>query len=250
MTNSSRDFPDVLPKAGLRNPGRRLRGAVLQKMGKDIVSGRFAPGDTLPGEVGLAQEMQISRGAVREAMQVLAAKGLVESRPKCGTRILPRHRWNILDPDILAWAFAEKPDVDLVRDIFELRASIEPAAAALAAERRTKDDLVGLKDALSRMRQNRPADQPVRDADRDFHRAILVASGNNAMVQLSASISAAIGWTAQIKFNARALPRNAVPDHARVYDAIAAQDPNLARLAMEALIALNLKDTRSALAAL
>ena len=64
----------------------------------------------------------------REAIQVLTAKGLVESRPKAGTRVLPRNRWNLLDPDVLAWAFAGEPDIQFVRDLFELRAIVEPAA--------------------------------------------------------------------------------------------------------------------------
>ena len=80
-----------------------------------IVSGEYAPGATLTGEVAFAAELNVSRSAYREAVQVLTAKGLVESRTKAGTRVLPRHRWNLLDPDVLAWAFAGEPDRQFVR---------------------------------------------------------------------------------------------------------------------------------------
>ncbi|GAA3254287.1 hypothetical protein GCM10020258_11920 [Sphingomonas yabuuchiae] len=87
-------------------------------------------------------------------MQVLSAKGLVESRPKTGTRVLPRSRWNLLDPDVLAWAFSGEPDIHFVRSLFELRAIVEPAAARLAAERRDKTDLKDMRDALGAMRRH------------------------------------------------------------------------------------------------
>ena len=82
-----------------RGPGRRLHGAIAHKLGMAILSGQFQPGDTLSGEVAFAEELEVSRSAYREAIQVLTAKGLVESRPKAGTRVLPRNRWNLLDPE-------------------------------------------------------------------------------------------------------------------------------------------------------
>ena len=84
---------------------------------------------------------------------MLTAKGLVESRPKAGTRVLPRNRWNLLDPEVLAWAFAGEPDMEFIRNLFELRAIVEPAAAALAAQRRSSADLAKMKEALAGMVQ-------------------------------------------------------------------------------------------------
>ena len=227
-----------------RGPGRRLHGAIAHKLGVAIVSGEYAPGDTLSGEVAFSEELNVSRSAYREAVQVLTAKGLVESRTKAGTRVLPRSRWNLLDPDVLAWAFAGEPDTQFVRNLFELRAIVEPAAASLAAERRDKDDLKVMKDALSAMRRHTLAAEAGRTADRDFHNAILQATKNDALQVLGASIGAAVNWTTQFKQRSRALPRNPVPDHARVYDAIAAGDGNAAAEAMRALVELALHDTR------
>lgn len=203
------------------------------------------PGDTLSGEVAFAEELEVSRSAYREAIQVLTAKGLVESRPKAGTRVLPRNRWNLLDPEVLAWAFAGEPDIQFVRDLFELRAIVEPAAARLAAMRRDKEDLRIMKDALTAMRRHTLATEAGRAADRDFHNAILNATRNDALLTLTASIGAAVNWTTQFKQRARALPRNPIPDHVRVYDAIAAGDPVAAAEAMGVLVDLALEDTAS-----
>ncbi|MET0366408.1 MAG: FadR/GntR family transcriptional regulator [Sphingobium sp.] len=230
-----------------RGPGRRLHGAVAHKLGMAIVSGHYAPGDTLSGEIAFAEELDVSRSAYREAVQVLTAKGLVESRPKAGTRVLPRNRWNLLDPDVLAWAFAGEPDVEFVRNLFELRAIVEPAAARLAAQRRTKDDLKAMKDALAGMRRHTLATEAGRAADRDFHNAILLATRNDALMVLTASIGAAVNWTTQYKQRSRTLPRNPMPDHSKVYEAIAAGDDNAAADAMQVLVELALEDTRSAM---
>lgn len=230
-----------------KGSGRRLRGAVVHYLGKAIVSGQIPPGETLTGEVANAEALDISRSAYREAVQVLTAKGLVESRPKAGTRVLPRRRWNILDPAVLAWAFSGEPDMDFVRDLFELRAIVEPAAAGLAAERRDKADLKAMKEALAGMRRHGLAGEPGRAADRDFHDAILAATQNNAVMALSASIGAAVSWTTQFKQRLRALPRDPMPDHVRVFDAIAASDADGARAAMRALVDLALEDTRAAM---
>jgi len=245
------DAPAQLVQALARSSkgsGRRLRGAVAHYLGTAIVSGRIPPGERLTGEVENAEALDVSRSAYREAVQVLTAKGLVESRPRAGTRVLPRSRWNMLDPQVLAWAFSGEPDVQFVRDLFELRAMVEPGAAALAAQRRDKADLKAMKDALTEMRRHTLATEAGRAADRDFHDALLRATQNNAVISLAAGIGAAVNWTTQFKQRARALPRDPLPDHVRVYDAIAAGDPDAAAAAMRVLVDLALDDTRSSMA--
>ena len=230
-----------------RSTGRRLRGAVAHYLGRAIVSGAIPPGERLTGEVANAEALDVSRSAYREAIQVLAAKGLVESRTKAGTRVQPRSRWNLLDPDILAWAFSSEPDPGFIRDLFELRAIVEPAAARLAALRRDKADIAALKAALVRMRRHTLATEAGRNADRDFHDALLQATHNDALITLSASIGAAVNWTTRFKQRTKALPRDPVPDHARVSDAIAAGDADAAEAAMRALVDLAFEDTRSSM---
>ena len=246
--SSSNSSPDT-PGRARRGTGRRFHGAIIHKLGVAILSGEYKPGDRLSGEVAFAEALDVSRSAYREAIQVLAAKGLVESRTKRGTRVLPRNRWNLLDPDVLGWAFAGEPDVGLIRSLFELRSMIEPGAARLAAERRDREDLRKMKEALSEMRHHTLGTDKGRLADRDFHDALLHATRNDALVVLSASIGAAVNWTTQFKQRARALPRNPIPDHVRVFDAIAAGDPDAASDAMQALVELALEDTRASMEA-
>lgn len=249
MTGTIEKSDDSNDRAGddERGPGRRLHGAIAYKLGTEILSGKYLPGDTLPAEVAFAGELKVSRSAYREAIQVLTAKGLIASRPKAGTRVLDRDRWNLLDPEVLGWAFAGEPDVEFVRSLFELRAVVEPAAARFAALRREKGDLKAMRDALAAMRRHTLTTEAGRAADRDFHHAILQATRNQAMMVLSASIGAAVNWTTQFKQRTRALPRNPIPDHQRVYDAIADGDGNAAAEAMSVLVDLALADTRHAM---
>lgn len=230
-----------------RGTGRRLRGAVANHLGTAIVTGEIAPGERLSGEVANAEALDVSRSAYREAVQVLTAKGLVESRPKAGTRVLPRSRWNLLDPDVLAWAFAHEPDLEIVRDLFELRAIVEPGAARLAARRHDAADVAAMRNALAIMRRHTLATDAGRAADRDFHDAILRATRNEALQTLSAGIGAAVAWTTQYKQRLRALPRDPLPDHILVADAIAAGDPDAADRAMRTLVEQAFDDTRSAM---
>lgn len=230
-----------------RGTGRRFNGAIAHKLGVAIVSGDYAPGDRLPGEVAFAQSLDVSRSAYREAVQVLTAKGLVESRHKAGTRVLPRARWNWLDPQVLAWAFDGEPDPAFVQHLFELRAIIEPAAAALAAQRRSPADVETLSTALDGMARHTLATDAGRAADRDFHDAVLQATGNDALIALSAGIGATVAWTTQYKHRAGPLPRDPVPDHRAVSDAIAAGDAAAASEAMRGLVDLAFEDTRAAM---
>jgi DNA-binding FadR family transcriptional regulator len=233
----------IKPDAEDRRPGRRKRGSITHHLGRAILSGEYKPGDLLSGEIANSIALGVSRGAYREAVQALIAKGLVESKPKTGTCVLPRDRWNILDPDVLAWAFSGTPDVRLLRSLFELRGAIEPFAARLAAERRTLEDLKVMDRALIDMGRLTLSTQAGMEADGLFHRSILYASQNDALIALSPSIASGVEWSTRFKQRDRALPRDPVPDHRRVYDAIAACDPVAAGEAMAALIRAALDDT-------
>jgi DNA-binding FadR family transcriptional regulator len=124
-------------EAAARRKALRLHGSIARDLGVRIVSGRARPGDILDGEIDASDRLEVSRTAYREAVRILAAKGLVESRPKVGTRVSRPERWHLLDPDVLSWIFEREPDDRLVNGLFELRRIVEPQAAALAAERRT-----------------------------------------------------------------------------------------------------------------
>jgi DNA-binding FadR family transcriptional regulator len=236
------------PAAGPKSQRKalRLHGAIARQLGIHIVSGRYGPGDLLDGEISSSEQLAVSRTAYREALRILAAKGLVDARPKIGTRINPRSMWHLLDPDVLDWMFESEPDLVLLDSLFELRNVVESAAAGFAAERRTSLHLQGMRAALEGMATHTLATEPGRQADLDFHTTVLVATGNPFIVSLANGVKAAIRTTTIYKQRRQPLRRDPLPDHLRVFEAIAAKEPAKARETMSALIQLARIDTPSA----
>jgi DNA-binding FadR family transcriptional regulator len=177
---------------------------------------------------------------VREAVKVLAAKGLVVSRPKTGTRVRPREHWNLLDPDVLAWRQEGLPRGVLLAKLTEVRLIVEPGAAALAARGAGPRDLAELTAALRDMRAaldlSPPDHEAYNEADIRFHRAIVQACDNEILEQIGAVVST----TLLVAFNAAVrvpgLARSALPRHQAILDAIRRRQPNRARAAMRVLV--------------
>ncbi|HEX7858506.1 MAG TPA: FadR/GntR family transcriptional regulator [Sphingobium sp.] len=223
--------------------GLRIHQALARQIGIAILSGEHQPGEGFGGEIEQSEAHGISRTAYREAIRILTAKGLLESRPKAGTHVTPRARWNMLDPDILAWMFSSgKPDERFIRDLFELRGLIEPAAAALAAARRSEEQVEQMTGALEIMRRRGLATPEGRDADQLFHATILQAAGNEPLASLASSVGAAVTWTTQFKQDQKRKPRDPIAEHLAVLEGIATGDALRARMAMEDLLRLALID--------
>jgi DNA-binding FadR family transcriptional regulator len=226
----------------MARPGRaefgaeRLHQSIARELGTAILSRKHLPGAPFGGEIEQSEALGVSRTAYREAIRILVAKGLLESRPKAGTRVTPRTSWNLLDPDILAWMFSGQPDEEFIQGLFELRGIIEPAAAALAAVRRTEAQLGDMDAALKGMALHGLASEEGQAADQRFHLVLFEATRNESLLTLSRSVGAAVAWTTRFKQRLRPLPRDPLPDHQAVRDAIAAGDPELAKLAMGLLL--------------
>ena len=223
-------------------PKIRIPGKIAAEIGARIVSGCLLPGTVLDGEIEASAERNVSRSAYREAVRILVAKGLVQSRPKIGTRISDAADWHLLDPDVLSWIFAEEPPQDLLVSLFELRKMVEPEAAALAAERRSAKQLDGMGAMLRVMERETLHTDRGRQADHDFHAMLLLASNNPFLSSLSTSVTAAITWSTAFKDRTQRLRRDAIADHEKVYDAIAARDAKGARETMTQLIDLAFAD--------
>ena len=220
----------------------RIHQALARKLGIAILSGEHQPGEAFEGEIEQSETLGISRTAYREAMRILTAKGLLESRPKVGTHITPRRQWNLLDPDVLEWMFSGTPDERFIRDLFELRGVIEPAAAAFAALRHDESDLARMDAGLEGMREHGLATSEGQAADEDFHTALLDATRNEALTSLATSVAAAVRWTTRFKQIKRKHPRDPLPEHIALRDAIAAREPERAEAAMRELLRLALAD--------
>ncbi|HKT75737.1 MAG TPA: FCD domain-containing protein [Sphingobium sp.] len=234
-------------KFGSDEGSLRIHQAIARDIGTAILMGKLKPGELFEGEIEASERLHVSRTAYREAVRILIAKGMLESRPKAGTRVLPRSRWNVLDPEMLAWMFAGEPDPAFIRDLFELRGVIEPAAAEFAARRRTDEQLAAMEKALAEMNRHGLASEAGRAADQLFHHGILAATHNDALAALASSVGAAVSWTTTFKQRRNRAPRDPLPDHHAVFQAIAARDTAAARAAMMELLRLALADMDIAL---
>lgn len=178
---------------GKKSRSRRARGhvvSVVNTLGARIVSGHYAENETLPVESELAESLDVGRNALREAVKVLSGKGLLQTAPRSGTRVRKRDSWNMLDPDVLAWhADPKRATRDFLLDLIEVRRIIEPQAAALAAERATKDDIAAILAAYERMEQEEPYSEDKLIADIEFHSAILRASQNPVVAHFKHAIA-------------------------------------------------------------
>jgi DNA-binding FadR family transcriptional regulator len=144
----------------------------------------------------------------------------------------------------MGWMFQTTPSSEFIDGLFELRLINEPAAAELAAERRTEEEVKRLEQALSIMGSETLATETGRLADLEFHKVILLATRNEVLISLNTSIAAAIAWSTRLKSTDPEDSRDSYPDHARVFEAVAARSPREARWAMESLIRLAREDTR------
>lgn len=224
-----------------------IRGGIAHDLGVAIVTGRLAPGTALVSEERFSVENNVSRGAYREALKVLAAKGLVQQRLKSATRVNERAKWSMLDIEVLGWMFEGGATRDFIDGIFELRRIVEPSAAALAAQRRDERQLARMGHSLQEMERHGLLTAEGRAADQAFHLAVLDATRNEPLLTLSNSIAAAVEWTTRFSRDQRRQMRDPIPDHHAVFRALIAGDGNAARRAMETLIDNALNDANTPL---
>ena len=224
---------------------RSLHGRVVHQLGVRIVSGRIAAGSVLPNEADLGTELSVSRTALREGIKVLAAKGLLESRTRTGTRVRPRTDWNMLDPDVLAWSFAEGPEEAFLHDLFEFRCTFEPMAASLAAERASQEEVQAIKEAYHDMVAAGTDVEAGIGPDIRFHKGVLYASGNELLAPLGALIETALGYSFRLSRSESKL--ETLPHHQAVLEAIVEQNPRAAHEAMQYLLARGVEYVNTAL---
>ncbi|MEQ1954621.1 FadR/GntR family transcriptional regulator [Mesorhizobium sp. CN2-181] len=219
--------------------GASVHNTVVSVLASRILGGEYVPGDALPREDELCAMLGVSRTSVREAVKVLSAKGLVESRRRAGVRVLPRDNWRLLDPVVLGWHPAIQDDEELVSGLLEARRIFEPAAAELAARRATAADLAEIERALVGMRNNISHNlNAVCQADLAFHKSVIVASHNVVLKGLVGMLGIALRATFLVT-NANPLmdaQSRALSAHVAVLEAIRVRDTAGARSSMNRLL--------------
>jgi GntR family transcriptional repressor for pyruvate dehydrogenase complex len=208
----------------------RLADAVYGRLLEEIVSGRYEVGNRLPAETELAETFEVSRPVVREALNRLQADGLVTARQGAGNfvaRVPPRQIVKL----------APRASIAGILHAFEVRIALEGQAARLAAERRSPTELTAIGTALEAMRKAMENGQPAQEADFAFHRAVALASGNVTFAEILDNLAGTVasGMTVALNITQKGTlhrMERVIDEHVRIYEAIAAAEPDSAELAM------------------
>lgn len=217
---------------------------ILDDYLREIVEGRMPEGALLPTESSLVETYGVSRTAVREAIQALAAKGFVSIRQGSGTSVAPRSHWNVLDPDYLhVTGFGQA----IFDNLMETRDIVEPALAGLAARRALPEQVERLRGLVTALGSVRAGDH-ARHADVDvgFHEALAECSANPVLISLHASITQLSRAQRQFMAGDAAAVQRAIFWHQHIVDAVARHDPAAAEDAMR----MHLRQVQLDLAAL
>lgn len=221
---------------GARHYSRRgVHGETVHEIGRRIVSGALKPGDLLP-EAEFIAELGVSRTVLREAIKVLGAKGLVEARPRIGTKVSARNHWRLMDPDILAWQSDTGLNEPFLRNLSEVRYVIEPAVARLAAQRATEEEINIIREAYKQMEAHVVDSEAFIAADMQFHFGILAACHNEILEQMSSTIGEALEISRVVTIEVPGSSEAHLPLHKVVVKAIRERDADAAESAMRKLL--------------
>lgn len=209
-------------------PRTNLAETAVEAIRSEIVARRWGVGDKLPNEATLSSTLSVSRGTIREAVRVLVSQGYLETRQGSGTYV--RSTADITRPLTMAGRAG-------LRDLFEARLALDVEAARLAALRQTPATIAELR-ALLTARGEFDGSHKTAFIERDlaFHKAVIAASRNGAMISIYEFFSASIAQTIEATLG-EDLPEPDIHAHAAIIDAIATGDPDTADAAVRRFMA-------------
>lgn len=215
---------------------KNVHGNTVDYLGSAIVAGRFGAAGAIPPEPMLCAELGVSRTVIRESVKSLVAKGLIQTGPKVGTRVCPSSQWNWFDPDVIGWQAKAGLTPEFIRDLQDLRMIVEPAAIRLAAVRATAADLAEIEQAFAGMVDAVENDGDYVRHDLLFHQGLIRASHNRMLEKMDQALGALLRTSFEISTVKKNGPRQSLPMHRAVLDAVIARDPDLAEHAIVLLI--------------
>ncbi len=212
---------------------RKLYQYIVEELGQRIVQGRYRAADVLPTEDRLCEELSVSRGVLREATKVLTQKGLIQTRPRVGTQVLPRDRWNLFDADVLLWRLQVEDKFTFLKTVTEVRRIIESEAARLAASRASHAEVSEMKGLMDQMVAILSDDanyvyEKYLEIDMAFHNAILKACHNELLSQISSTMREAVHQAREHDINDIDIQKESLPFHLAIVDGISRKDPEAA----------------------
>ena len=225
--------PDAMSPARLQVP--RISDAIAASLERRILEGSLKPGDRLPPERELAAELGVSRPSLREAIQKLASKGMLQSRQGGGTYVTDRLESTFFDP----WQDMMGAHPNLHEDLLDFRRMLEGQAAEWAAERATDADLARLDQTFKALADAFESDDMERRSGCDiaFHQAVSEAAHNALIGHLASAMLRLMQDNIRLNLGelktvpgAGALLQN---QHRALYDAIRERKPAAARAAAQ-----------------
>lgn len=243
-TPPSPDRTSMLEEATTRfvakaEAARSLHDRLLDEWGTAIVNGDITPGERLPDPVAAdGTGTAPSRTVTREATRVLESMGLVTVRRKSGATVNPIDRWNMFDPQVIRWRLMGEHRIDALRELAQMRAAVEPAAARLAASHATPGQWAALTEAAIGMvsHSNHADEQDYLDADALFHRTLMQASGNLMLANMGDMIVSSLEGRTQHELMPKTANQKALDLHAEVAALIRKGDGEGAESAMHGIV--------------
>jgi DNA-binding FadR family transcriptional regulator len=229
------------------NDNPQSSALVAREVARLILTGVWREGTNLPRELELAERFGVSRASIREALSLLKAKGLIASRQKAGTHVRSRIDWNMLDEELLNWTLSALPTQEFAKQLMEIRRIVEPEACAICALRGSDEDFARIERAYRGMDAAGMDRRAYAEPDLQFHRGILIATGNDFLIAFGATVAAALRMSFNLSTTQPGAPRKSLPYHRAVLDEIWARNPDGARQAMHKLMDLTEQNIVSAL---
>jgi len=231
MPTSQADHNGSAP-AWVRRPAN-LTQAITAELVQRIVRGVHPSGTPLPPEPILCETFSVSRTVIREAVKVLQEKGLVQVRQGSGTIVTPPGRWNMLDGLVLGAAVAVDDSLSILDDLVVTRRLLESDMANVAARLADDETVDRLRATVERMDELVDDHVIYEEQDRAFHDTIMQASGNRIARGVVKALESQVMHTARyVGRTERALCVASNLGHRRIYERIAARDPEGAAAAM------------------
>lgn len=207
-------------------PSEPLYNDVVDTVARKIVSGVIPAGDVL-SLASLQEDFSISRTVAREVMRMLESVGLVTSQRSVGLIVLPQTSWAVLDTRVIEWRLAGAGRESQLRSLIELRAAVEPVAAAAAARKATSEQRAELLEHAALLSSLGSADaqhDEFTETDIKFHTLLLTASGNELFTALRDVL--AVTLTGRLRHGL--MPKHARPEalsaHLEVASAVSEAD--------------------------
>jgi DNA-binding FadR family transcriptional regulator len=217
----------------------RLHRQLMRVVLSEIVTGAIPPGEMLPREADLAAQFSVSRGVAREAIRGLEERGLIRVKHGRGATVNADDMWDLFSREVLGALLEGNRATEVLGEYLECRRILEIEAAALAAERADARRLSMLADALAQMttsavraRTNPAAEDFYHQAEIEFHRGVIAATGNKALGRMTEPIHRALADARRPLARPELRLERSLPEHERILAAIASRDPGEARAAM------------------